>query len=144
MSKHSFLRLTLRTGTVYKMKTRAVRSDKPHFLVVLNCSPLSDQVIVLGVFSSQIEKSRTRVKLQGLPPETLVEVSPEEYSELRVPSVVDCSTPVQMPTENFYKELADKDKLEKLCDDLPEALCQRIINAVKACNTVEECIKRLL
>ena len=60
--------------------------DGIHYMVVLNVSPESSEVIVLGVLTTKIENRRRFIRLNCMPPETLV-----EFSYFR-PSAVDCNT----------------------------------------------------
>src|SRR5258708_30923466 len=92
------IRLTLRCGTVYYFQHRDLTSAEPHYFIVVNNDPLTDQVLLLAVASSKIETVRQRRR--ALPAETLVEISPVEYGEFKLSSIMDCN-PV------FRKRLAD-------------------------------------
>jgi hypothetical protein len=85
----AILRLTLRGGSVYYLQHRCLSSAEPHFFVVLNLDPLGDNFLILAVASSNVENVRHRYK--DLPPETLVEISPADYPDFRLPSIVDCN-----------------------------------------------------
>lgn len=71
-------------GDVFLMEHEDV--DGIHYMVVLNVSPESSEVIVLGVLTTKIENRRHFIRLNCRPPETLVEFS---YFK---PSAVDCNT----------------------------------------------------
>lgn len=50
------IRLSLRPGTVYYMDERSLTSTQPHYFIVINSDPLGDELLLLTVASSQIEK----------------------------------------------------------------------------------------
>ncbi len=117
------LALTLRQGTVYKMAHRHVTSELPHFMVVLNQNPQTDTVLVLGVFSSQVESTRMRCRL--FPKETVVVVTPEEYNELTVESVIDCNSVKELPLSDLVQKFITRDLQN--CTDLPAVVVGRIV-----------------
>jgi len=134
------LRLTLRPGTVYYFQHRALTSVEPHYFIVVNSDPLHDQALLLAVASSRVQSVRQRRRF--MPPETLVEISPIEYDEFRLPSIVDCN-------RVFRKSLAElvqdhQRGLLKPKNDLPSELLTRIQAGVKASPLVEEEAKALI
>ena len=54
------LKLGLRTGSVFYFQAREMLSEKPYFFVVVNADPLRDELLLLTVFTSQIDKVRQR------------------------------------------------------------------------------------
>ncbi|MEW6488967.1 MAG: hypothetical protein AB1578_13755 [Thermodesulfobacteriota bacterium] len=51
---------TLRPGSVFYFAEESHTGDTPHFFVVLNHSPRTDEVLLLVHSSSQLEKVRWR------------------------------------------------------------------------------------
>lgn len=82
------IRVTLRTGSVYYFVDRGLNSPEPHYFIVINSDPIEQEVLVLNVITSQVEKVRQR---RSSLPGTLVEIQPGEYDELSKPSIVDCN-----------------------------------------------------
>lgn len=69
---------TIREGSVFYFKENShANSEEPHYFVVLNINPLTDEVIILTHSSSQVDKVRKRTSRF---PGTLVEVTRAEYS----------------------------------------------------------------
>jgi hypothetical protein len=134
------LRLTLRAGTVYYFQHRELTSPEPHYFIVANSDPLRDQVLLLAVASSKVENVRQRRR--QMPTETVVEISPAEYVEFRVPSVVDCNRVFR----KSLIELIDDRKRGLLTPkkDLPRELLLRIQTGIKASPLVEEDAKALI
>ena len=85
----ALLKLTLRGGSVYYLQHRDLSSAEPHYFVVLNMRPLGDDFLDLAVSSSNVTGVRNRNR--NLPPETLVEILPTEYTAFTVQSIVDCN-----------------------------------------------------
>lgn len=92
------IRLSLRQGTVYYMRDRSLTSLEPHYFIVLNTDPIGDQILLLAVASSQVEKVKRRRGRE--PGSTVVEISEAEYAEFSKDSVIDCN-------QVFTKSLAD-------------------------------------
>src|SRR6266853_456727 len=112
------LRLSLREGSVFYFHERTLSSAEAHFHIVVN-NPLAQQVLLLTVVTSKIEKVRYR-RRDCL--ETLVELSPDDLPKILTrPSIVDCNRVIRIGLEEFSgrwarKEIASFDK------DLPASL----------------------
>lgn len=132
--------MILRQGSVFFLQHRDLTSPLPHFFIVLNACPLSNTCLVLAVASSQIEKVRTRRK--GLPQETLVEVSPNEYDDFTVETIIDCNSYLQISLHEFQEKLKIKEVQSK--KDIPDDILQKIIMGINNSPLVEENIKELL
>ena len=85
MDARSLLRLTLRPGSVYYFQERSFTSPEPHYFIVINRAPIEQEVLILNVVTSQVQKVRQR---RATLPQTLVEISPADYDELGEPSIV--------------------------------------------------------
>lgn len=97
------LRLTLRGGSVYHLQDRRLTSAEPHFFVVLNLDPHGDAFLVLAVASSKIDNVRNRSR--NLPSETLVDISPDEYGDFTVQSIVDCNHAFRVTRQELLQKL---------------------------------------
>lgn len=134
------LKLTLRSGTVYYFEHRGIYSTEPHYFAVINADPLSDNVLIMTIGSSQIGKVQRRRK--ELPPDTLVVVDPAEYPDFTKPTIIDCNQVFELSKE----ELVQKFKTKNLRHhrDLPEEILNKIWNGVKISPRVDEVHKQLL
>lgn len=135
------IRLTLQQGSVYYFQHRDLTSSLPHYFVVINPDPLSDELLVLGVFSSQVEATKQRRR--NLPQETLVEISPSEFSELSKNSIVDCNSPRTILLEQLVEKISCKDAKDSFLR-LPGELSEKILKGMLASPLVEGRIKKLL
>lgn len=142
MGSDPYLRLTLRQGTVTRMLQRSLTSPLPHYCVVMNKSPLSSACIVLSIFTSKVELRRELVARQRLPPQTLVFVSPSEYAELSVPSVIDCNSVYTVSMKNYAADVAAK--TARPCRDLPPGIVAKVVEGIQASPKVSDEVKRLV
>ena len=136
----AMLRLTLRGGSVYYLQHRDLFSAEPHYFVVLNLNPLSNEFLVLAVASSKVTSVRARS--QNLPPQTLVDIFPAEYADFTLPSIVDC---------NHWFRVTKKELLHKLQAGLASAKLQlsvtlltKLRHGMLASPLIEDEIKDLL
>jgi len=134
------LRLTLRPGTVYYFVHRDLTSPEPHYFVVLNAHPQADAVLVLAIASSQLDKVRRR--RTTMPPATLVEVTPNEYADFTVPTIVDCNQVFELPREELIEKLTNRQVRSHR--DLPPDILTKIRAGVLLSPRVDEAHKRLL
>lgn len=133
------LRLTLRGGSVYYFVDRGLTSPQPHFFIVVNRDPLKDELLLLTVVTSQVEKVK---RVRRTAPETLVELSPVVYDELTKESLVDCNH-VFSRTMSEFVELFGRGEIRHH-KDLPRALLERIRDAIRASSLVSPASKSLL
>ena len=134
------IRLTLRPGTVYYFVHRDLTSPEPHYFIVLNTQPLTDSFLILTVGSSQLGTVRRR--RSAMPAETLVEVSPSEYADFRVPTIVDCNQVFELPREELVEKIESRQIRSHR--DLPAEILTRIRNGVMVSPRVDESHKNLL
>ncbi|HEY5791797.1 MAG TPA: hypothetical protein VIS74_00770 [Chthoniobacterales bacterium] len=133
------IRLTLRTGSVYYFADRALHSAEPHFFIVVNRSPLSDELLILAVVTSQVDKVR---RFRKSLPDTLVALDPVLYAELSKPSIVDCNQ-VFPKTLKEFTELFEREEIRHH-QDLPGDLLALIRNAIHASPIVTPECKKLI
>ncbi len=136
------LRLTLRQGSVYKMPHRALTSPLPHFLVVVNRSPVSDEVLLLTVVTSNIDLRREFAVVNGDAPETIVVFGPDDYAELDHVSCIDCNDVKVMRAEEF--EQAVRTNPSAPCLDLPSSVLDRVVAGILASGRVRKDHKALV
>ena len=134
------IRLTLRPGTVYYFQHRGLTSIEPHYFIVVNRDPIGDQVLLLAVSSSKVESVRQRRR--QLPPATLVEISPAEYREFKLPSIVDCNRVFRKSLAELQVDWEAGNLKPK--DDLPAALLAQIQAGIKLSPQVEDEAKALI
>jgi len=83
------IRESIRPGSVYYFPHEKFVSQEPHFFVVINISPTTENVIFLAYPSSKIEIVKRRNK--NNPPQTLVAVRQDQYPDFTCDSIFDCN-----------------------------------------------------
>ena len=132
----SLLRITLRQGTVYYFQHRELSSELPHYFIVMNAHAAADEILLMVVVTSNLAGVRQRCA--GLPG-TWVEITPKEYSELTMLSAVDCNQVIRISRIQIIEKIRCREIGYK--DDLPDAIMEKLINAVLSSPKIEETIK---
>jgi hypothetical protein len=120
------IKATVRPGSVYYFSAYEFSTDEPHYFIVINRNPLTDEVLLLVWASSQVEKVRRRRANQ---PGTLVEIEPAQYPAFSRTSVIDCN--------NVLKKSLDEIVLRLNCGqlkvkpDMPLSLIEQIREALR-------------
>lgn len=127
------LKWTLRNGSVFYFVARELHSTDPHYMVVINRDPLGENLLLLCVFTSKVEKLKFRHREN---PQTIVEVSPVEYLDLRVPSAIDCNYICRRSLEQMAQMI--REKKIGYQRDLPASALERVRQAVLASPMVED------
>ena len=88
------LKSLLKPGSVFLFVNEDFKapSPDPHFHVVVNFNPLTEEVVLLVCATSQRDKRKAFVAGRGIPEETLVEVTPDDYDRLSTDTIFDCNT----------------------------------------------------
>lgn len=137
------LAAALRQGAVFYMRHRDVgRGKEPHNCIVMNAEPGSDEVLILTIISSQTDMIVRRAGVQGQSPDTLVRISPSDYSPLTVDSVVDCNSPQRESLFSLQTEA--KAGMVKERPPIPPAILRKIIDGMKASKLVRPAYKAML
>ena len=79
----------LHEGAVFYIRDRALTSREPHFFVILNHDPKTDQALLLVISSSKVEKTKKRNA--HLPDKTLIEIAKNEYVDFTKNSIINCN-----------------------------------------------------
>lgn len=141
MKVPSDITLTLRPGSVYYFEHRELSSAEPHFFIVLNSDPISQQILLMSVFTSKIDTQQRRIQRAGHPPETLVPITPTDYPELSLNSCVNCN---KVFTKPLAELIAQWSTLRKKPLDLPLPILAKILNGIKLSPEVSEEEKQLI
>ncbi|MCX6996650.1 MAG: hypothetical protein NTV49_06100 [Kiritimatiellaeota bacterium] len=136
----SKLRLSLREGSIYYFEDRHITSPKPHYFIVVNSAPLTQQVLLLSVVTSKVADVKLRRKAC---PETLVELGPGIFDVLTEPSIVDCNDLKQIPLAEFNARFVRKE-IHYFDKDLPAALRKALRKAIHASAIVSAEVKALV
>ena len=133
------LTLFLRGGAVFYVQDRSLTSAEPHFFIVLNHSPLTEEYLLLVVSSSQVEGVKRR--FSHLPSQTLVEIAPEAYGDFTKPSIINCNHVFRRTKAQLIEQLNAGGSQKR---DLAPELLQRLRTGVIESPMVENEIKAKL
>ena len=135
------IKFTLRRGTVYYLQHRGLSSSEPHYFIVLNSAPMEQRVILMSVFTSQIEKQERAITRAGHREETLVRINPSDYSELSKDSCVNCNKVFSKPLAELIQNWPN---MAKKLIDLPGDILEKILTGVELSSLVSEEEKALI
>jgi hypothetical protein len=134
---------TIETGSVYYFQDDSLSSDEPHYFLVLNKNPRTEEFLMLVCASSKVEKRKRIAKRLGFPKKTMVVVSPLQYATFKVESVIDCNRIFEKSIKALSDRL-DRGRL-KICKELmPKAVIQELITGALASNQVSEKVRKIL
>jgi len=128
------IRVSLRPGTVYYMADRALTSTEPHYFIVVNANPLGDQILLLTVASSQIEKVKKRRARE--PESTVVEIEESAYSEFTKDSIIDCNQVITKTLQDLCGQWTREEIIPK--EDIPGEILVALQQGVLQSRLVSE------
>lgn len=134
---------TIKTGSVYYFEEEELSSNEPHYFVVLNQDPRTEEFLILVCASSQIEKRRQIIQRLGFPQETLVFISPSEYATFSKDTVIDCNRVFEKTSRTIIEKL-DQNKLKVCMEIIPDTILKKLIKGVLTSTQISEKIKRML
>lgn len=130
---------TLRQGAVYFAPTR-VGSPNYHFCIVMNENPTADDLVLLEIISSQVEKTKRRVALQQHYVSSAVELDQAVVAFLHKPSVVDCNSCLECSKGLFTQDL--KEPRASYAGQIPQDILEKLITETMASTGVRPEQKR--
>jgi hypothetical protein len=110
--------------------------------VVINLEPVSEKIILLVIGSSKIDVVKQRNYFHQ--PDTLVTVTPEEYTPFSQTTIFDCNNGVYpYPIDDLIRRLSIK-KLEYCTCEMPIRIVENLREGVLASRVITRNIKELL
>jgi hypothetical protein len=133
----------IRTGAVYYFTEESFQSSEPHYFIVLNKNPRTDELLILVCASSQVEKRTEVAKKLGFPTETLVIISPPEFPLFKKQTIIDCNRALERTSQSLIEKL-EQGKL-KICTELmPISIVEKLILGVLASSQVSKKVQQIL
>ena len=134
------IKATIRPGSVYYFPEDSFNTEQPHYFIVINKAPLTETLIILVCASSQIDKVRAR--RVACPPDTLVEIKPEQYSDFRVNSIIDCNYVLEKSIEQLVEKLIDRKLVLK--GEMEMKIVEQLREGVLNSSLIENRLKELI
>jgi len=140
---HIRILATIKRGSVYYFKEDNFVSTEPHFFVVLNKNPKNNTVLILACATSQIEKRKEIARKLKFLEETLVEVSPSDFSFFTKSTLFDCNNVIEKSVQSLIDKLCNN-CLEICSINMPENVVNSLIKGVLASSQVSEKNKKIM
>lgn len=134
---------TIKTGSVYYFEEEELTSNEPHFFVVLNRNPRTEEFLILVCASSQIERRKQIIQRLGFPQETLVFVLPSEYPIFSKDTVIDCNRVFEKTSQTLIEKL-EQNKLKVCTEIMPDTILQKLTEGILASTQISKKVKRML
>lgn len=134
---------TIETGSVYYFEEEELSSGEPHYFVVLNQNPRTEEFLILVCASSQVEKRKQIIQRLSFPQETLVFVLPSEYPIFLKDTVIDCNRVFEKTSQTLIEKL-EQNKLRVCAEIMPDTILQKLVKGILASTQISEKIKRML
>jgi hypothetical protein len=135
----SSLAFFLHEGAVFYLQDRSFTSAEPHYFVVLNRNPATQDPLILVVSSSQLESVKRRNR--DFPQETLIEIPVGMYADFKKDSIISCNQVFEKSRRQLLEQLNNGGGQKA---KLPADILHRLRQGVLASPTVERRIKKLL
>lgn len=115
---------------------------KNRYFVVLNSCPKTDTVLVMVTSTTQIDKKYEFIKKAQISEDTLVKITPKEYSVFTKESVFNCNDVFEIKIEDLINKIEKNGNMNY--PKMPEKLISKLIKGVKESPRIQENIKKLL
>jgi hypothetical protein len=136
------LRVSLREGSIFYFEERKLTSAQSHFHIVANADPLAQQVLILTVVTSKVDKVKYFRRDR---PDTLVELSPRDLPKiLTKPSIVDCKSGDTCVARRILCDRWRRKEIAAFAQDVPVALRRAIRRAIHASDILTDEVKVLV
>ena len=133
----------IHTGSVYYFEEEQLSSPEPHYFVVLNKNPRTEEILILVCASSQVEKRRQMAQILGFSPETLVVISPSEYTLFTKETVIDCNRAFERTAQSLIDKL-EQGKLKVCTELMPKDIVRRLVCGILASTQIAEDVQKML
>lgn len=133
----------IQSGSVYYFEDDQIASPEPHYYIVLNKNPRTEELLILVISTSQVEKRRQVAHRLGFPEETLVVVSPTEYTHFTKETAINCNNVFEKPVQSLVEKL-ESGRLRICTELMPDEIVQRIIAGVLVSTQVSINVQNIL
>lgn len=119
------IRSTIKPGSVFLFIEESFKVEYPHFFIVINKTPIDEDLILLVASSSKVEKVKRRRRNL---PDTIVAISKEEYGPFSGDSIIDCNEVIDKSTYKLIRKL-EKSELQRK-KEMPLKIVAKLRRAV--------------
>ncbi len=118
------------------------RESKNRYFVVLNLNPKTDSALIMVTSTKQIEKKYEFIKRAGISENTLVKVTPKEYSVFTQESIFNCNDIIEIRIADLINKIEENGSMNY--PKITKGLIVKLTRGVKESPLVSEDIKNLL
>lgn len=118
------------------------RESKNRYFVILNSNPKTDSVLIMVTSTRQIEKKYEFIKRAGISENTLVKVTPKEYSVFTQESIFNCNDVIEIGITDLINKIEESGSMNY--PKIAKGLITKLTRGVKESPLVSEDIKNLL
>jgi len=136
------LKKILKPGTAFLFDQETFKGRKPHFFVVLNHNPQTDELLLMVNATTKVDNRRFEMELTGVPEETLVVVKAGECSFLIKESAFDCNFPTIRSVDDLV--LKFQQKALKMVGEISEDLLSKLRFGVLQSPMVDDDTKKII
>ena len=133
------IKSTIKPGSVFYFPEHTFKSAEPHYFIVLNHKPISDDVILLVCASSKVKKVKRRRR--NLPSTTVV-IRKEQYADFTENSIIDCNDVFNRSIRELVEKLEQGELKPK--KEMGIALVKKLREAVDKSPLVSRQLKAIL
>lgn len=143
MSAEVRIMAAIQSGSVFYFEEETLNTTDAHYFVVLNKDPRTEELLILVVASSQVERRKEIANKLGFPAETLVFVSPIEYPLFTKDTVIDCNRAFEKTSQSLIEKL-EANRLRVCTEVMSADIVQKLKAGIAASTQITENIKKLL
>jgi len=118
------------------------RQSKNRYFVVLNRNPKTDTALVMVTSTTQIAKRREFVQRAGISEQTIVSVSPKEYSVFTSESAFNCNDVIEVGMEDLIRKVESNGSMDY--PKIPDSILTKLIVGINESPRIAPAIKKLL
>ena len=118
------------------------RQSKNRYFVVLNRDPKTDSVLILVTSTTQITKRKEFVQRAGISEQTIVVVSPNEYSVFTNESAFNCNDVIEVSTEDLVRKIEENGSMNY--PKISDSILAKLIIGINESPRIAPAIKKLL
>ncbi|MBU2633222.1 hypothetical protein KJ751_01830 [Patescibacteria group bacterium] len=123
-------------GCVYLYRLDTTNKDGTkysgdRFFVVLNVNPKTDTILILTTITKQIQNQKKFIKNIGESPDTLVQITPSDFSPLSQDSIINCNNTHEESLSDLITKVKNGGKVfsEKIPNNIINALTSGVLKS---------------
>ena len=134
---------SIQKGSVYYFEEEKLSSTEPHYFIVLNKNPRTEEVLILVCASSKVAKRQQIAHDLKFTEGTLVLVAHSDFMLFTKDTVIDCNSVFEKTAQSLIDKL-EQGKLGVCTELMPSEIVQKLTDGVIKSTQIAENIKKTL